>query len=357
MKFGISAIGFICGILMTTFLIGCNKRAPFFQSDWRLPYLAICGELFFFDSSLSADGKTACASCHKPERAFTDGLTHASGAFGRRGIRNTPSLLDVARQRSLFWDGRREHLEDQALDPVFNEVEQGLHDRAQLVAKLGTNPRYEAMAQAAYGVAVAQLTADDVAGALAAFERTLVSGDSPFDRFQRGQRDALSEAARRGWVVFDRRVRCTRCHVVVEPDGQPALFTDHQFHSLAIGFAKVERDLPRLTSQLIALRRSGQPIDRAIMKDAEVSELGRFAVTLAPRDVAAFKTPGLRNVALTAPYMHDGSVTTLEEAIDREVYARSERGAPPILTPFERSDLLAFLRSLTSDVLSNRAAL
>jgi cytochrome c peroxidase len=308
------------------------------------------GRALFFDSAFSDDGRVSCASCHQPERAYTDGLGQASGISGRHGTRNTPSLLDVGRQRSLFWDGRREHLEDQALDPVLNEVEHGLHDEAQLLDRVRSEARYEGAFQAAYGVPVGHATARQVAEALAAFERTLVSGPSPFDRFLAGQRDALPEPARRGWVVFDQEAHCTRCHVVATGDGQPPLFTDHQFHSLAVGLDRIARKLPELTRRLVALRGDGGPLGREVLHDPDLAELGRFAVTLDPKDLAAFKTPGLRNVALTAPYMHDGSVATLGEAVDLEVYSRGAREERrPILTPVERADLIAFLEALTSE--------
>lgn len=307
------------------------------------------GRMLFFDPGLSADGRVSCASCHKPERVFSDGLVRASGISGRQGTRNTPSILDVGRQRSLFWDGRRAQLEDQALDPLLNEVEHGLHDEADLLDRLRSDGRYAAGLQAAYGVSPSQVTVEHVVEALAAFERTLVSGPSPFDRFLRGERDTMPVRARQGWLVFDQRAHCTRCHIVATSDGQRPLFTDHQFHSLGVGFSKVARQLPRLTERLVALRRDGGPLGRDILRDAELAELGRFAVTLEPRDVAAFKTPSLRNVALTAPYMHDGSVATLAEAVDLEVYRRGVRDDRPlILTPAERDDLVAFLQALTS---------
>jgi cytochrome c peroxidase len=312
--------------------------------------LVALGRIVFFDPALSASGDVSCASCHQPERAYADGRVRASGTSHRQGTRNTPSLLDVGRQRSLFWDGRRTRLEDQALDPLLNEVEHGLRDEAQLLAKLRADARYAVALPAAFGVPVGHATAHHVAQALAAFERTLVSGPSPFDRFLAGERGAMPEAARRGWVVFDQQAGCTRCHVVVSGDGQPPLFTDHGFHSLAVGLGRVMRTLPQLTARLVALRRDGRPPGREVLLDRELAELGRFAVTLEPRDLGAFKTPGLRNVALTAPYMHDGSVATLGEAIDLEVYSRGARDARPvILTPAERDDLIAFLHALTSD--------
>ncbi|MEO7734300.1 MAG: cytochrome c peroxidase [Kofleriaceae bacterium] len=314
---------------------------------------AALGRTLFFDRTLSADGTVACASCHQPERAYSDGLAQASGFSGRRGTRNAPALLDVGRQRSLFWDGRRARLETQALDPLLNEVEHGLASEAALLSKLRASPSYSAVFAAAFGGEASardSITAQRAAEALAAFERTLVSAPSAFDRFRAGDRSALSPAARRGWVVFDQQARCTRCHVAASEDGQLPLFTDHAFHSLAVGFREVERHLPALTERLTTLRRGDAPLGREVLLDRDLAQLGRFAVTLDPRDLAAFKTPGLRNVALTAPYMHDGSVATLGEAVDLEVYSRGARDEQPtILTPSERIDLVAFLEALTSD--------
>jgi cytochrome c peroxidase len=338
-------------LLCAIFVTACSSVAPddAARRDHGLAAVEL-GRVLFLDPALSADRQVSCATCHRPDHAYSNGDVRASGISGLRGTRNTPSLLDVGRQRSLFWDGRRARLEDQALDPLLNEVEHGLTDEAQLLGRLRAEARHEAAFQAAYGVPVSQATARQVAEALAAFERTLVSGPSPFDRFLAGQRDALPEPARRGWVVFDQEAHCTRCHVVAAGDGQPPLFTDHQFHSLAIGLDRIQRKLPKLTRRLVALRGDGGPLGREVLSDPDLAELGRFAVTLDPKDLAAFKTPGLRNVALTAPYMHDGSIATLGEAVDLEVYSRGAREErPPILTPAERADLIAFLQALTSD--------
>jgi cytochrome c peroxidase len=328
--------------------VGCTEGGEMAQGARGVPIAAL-GRMLFFDRALSADGQVSCATCHQPERAYSDGLAHASGVAGQRGTRNTPSLLDVERQRSLFWDGRRTRLEDQALDPLVNPVEHGLRDPAELLARLRSDARYAVPVLLAYGVPMGQLTVPQVTQALAAFERTLSSASSPFDRFLAGQPDAMSQSARQGWVVFDQRVHCTRCHVVAR-DGQPALFTDHRFHSLAVGFSQVERKLPELTERLVALRRTRGALGGDVLRDSDIAALGRFVVTLDPQDLGAFKTPSLRNVALTGPYMHDGSVATLAEAVDLEMYARGGRDdRPPILTPAERDDLVAFLQALTSD--------
>lgn len=336
-------------------LAACRGAASSAALDVRAASVVELGRMLFFDPALSGDGRVSCATCHQPERAYSDGRAHAAGIAGREGTRNTPSVLDVGRQRALFWDGRRDRLEDQALDPLLNPVEHGLADEPALLRAVRRDARYAAAFAAAYGAAVGEASVAQVTGALAAFERTLVSGRSRFDRFLAGEREALSEPARHGWVIFDQRAHCTRCHVVAAGDGPP-LFTDHQFHSLAVGFAKVANQLPALTQRLVALRRDG-PLGRGVLGDPDIAELGRFAVTLDPRDLAAFKTPSLRNVAITAPYMHDGSVATLAEAVDLEIYGRGARDDRPLIaTPREREELVAFLEALTADGAARSAA-
>jgi cytochrome c peroxidase len=314
---------------------------PASAADDREPWRAAFGRMLFFDPALSGDGQVACSTCHQPAHAYSDGRVRAVGIAGRGGTRNTPSLLDVGRQRTLFWDGRRTRLEDQALDPLLDDREHGLGDPSAAVAAVRRDPRYAAAVEAAYGVGLASVTPAQLAGALAAFERSLVSEPAPFDRFQAGDRDALPETARHGWQIFDERARCSRCHIATAEDGPP-LFTDHQFHSLAVGLGKIERKLPALSARLVTSRGSAA-LGREILHDPDLAELGRFTVTLDPQDLAAFKTPGLRNVTCTAPYMHDGSVPTLADAVDLEVYNRGTS-----LTPVERADLLAFLSALTS---------
>jgi cytochrome c peroxidase len=315
------------------------------------------GHRLFTDPRLSATGQVSCASCHQSAKQFSDGLPLAVGVHGRKGTRNTPSLLDVGQQRTLFWDGRRESLEAQALDPLLNPAEHGLPDEATLLQRLRADRSYQRAFQVAFGSGTQQrarqpaaevVTAANVATALAAFQRTLVSGPTPFDRYQAGDVAALEPTARRGWVLFSTTAQCIRCH---SAEGTRPLFTDHGFHSLAVGLHRIERKLPELTQKLVQLHQDGRAFDHAVLTDADMAELGRFAVTLNPADIAKFKTPGLRNVALTAPYMHDGSVATLEEAVDLELYYRgAQDGRPLILTPAERADLVAFLRALNSEV-------
>jgi cytochrome c peroxidase len=302
------------------------------------------GRALFDDKRLSVDGKVSCSSCHRPEHAFTDGLPVARAEPRGAGTRNTPTLLNSAYLPSQFWDGRRETLEEQAADPLVNPLEHALpsHDRVrELIAADGD---YAAKMRAAFGVPAEGIGLEHVVRALAAFERTLLAGDSPFDRYVYGHdAAALTEAQARGLGVFTGRARCASCHTVGEQD---ALFSDHAFHAIGIGQARVQ---PRR----VGLSRGER--DRIITSDPEVAELGRFAVTLKPVDVGRFRTPSLRNVALTAPYMHDGSVPTLSEAVERELYYRGlESDRPVILTPREKADLVSFLEALTSASLPSK---
>lgn len=303
------------------------------------------GRMLFFDPKLSADRWISCGSCHQPGLAMSDGLPHARGVRELKGVRNTPTLLDVGQQRSMFWDGRRASLEDQALDPLLNSVEHGLADRGQLIGKLKADPRYESAFEAAYRMPFRKIGVQHVAKALATFQRTLVSGTSPFDRFLAGQTDAMPPAALRGWAVFDQEAQCTRCHVV---DGKRPLLTDHRFHAQAAQVRELAPRLPALKVRVARLHRTGQQFSTEALIDQDIAALGRYAVTRKPEDVGRFKTPGLRNVALTAPYMHDGSIATLAAAVDSELKHRGLQPDRAIeLTAAQRDDLLAFLQALT----------
>jgi cytochrome c peroxidase len=301
------------------------------------------GRRLFFDQGFSADGSTSCATCHNPTHAFSDRRPVSTGANGRQGTRNAPGLLEVSRQRSLFWDGRRATLESQALDPLLNPIEHGLPDVDTLLARLRADDRYVQAFRLAYGDG--ELTAPKVARALAAFQRTLQDGPSPADRFLAGQADALSASAQRGWVLFSGRAGCVRCH---RADEAKPLFTDHAFHAVGVGLKRVEHRLAALTLRVVALHADRRAQDHGVLADPDIAALGRFVVTLEPADIGRFKTPALRNVALTAPYMHDGSVATLAEAIELEIYYRNGAdGRPLVLTPAEKDELRQFLESLT----------
>jgi cytochrome c peroxidase len=188
-----------------------------------------------------------------------------------------------------------------------------------------------------------------VAKALASYERTLIAGGSPFDKFFYGHdHTAIDTAAERGLALFRGAAQCSTCHTIGQ---EAALFSDNRFHSVNVGLPRSASKLPALTTRVVAERNAGARMDETILSDPDIAELGRFVVTLDPADIGKFRTPSLRNVALTAPYMHDGSVATLHEAVDRELYDHvGEAGRPLILTPHEKSDLVDFLKSLTSPV-------
>jgi cytochrome c peroxidase len=310
----------------------------------QTPEKVALGKTLFFDKRLSADGKISCANCHHPDRAFTDGLSVAEGIGNQRGTRNTPTLLNVVYFTSLFWDGRRTSLEEQAGDPFLNPIEHGFKAHDSLLLTIGSDPVYARRFKQTFGLGSTALKMDHVVRALAAFQRTLVAGNSPFDRYEYGgEKQALSDSAIRGLSIFRGRAKCQTCHTI---GGKDALFTDNRFHSLGIGFKRIEQRLAEITMQVA--RKNGKDLDEAVLSRQEISELGRFVATLKPSDIGRFKTPSLRNVAITAPYMHDGSVGTLEEAVEAEIYYRGlQANRPLILTPQEKLDLVEFLRALT----------
>jgi cytochrome c peroxidase len=305
------------------------------------------GKLLFFDQRLSGDGSVSCASCHQRERAFSDGLAVAKGIGQRLGTRNTPSLLNVAFNQSQFWDGRRADLESQALDPLFDPREHGLRDPQALLAILSGEPAYVAAFRGAFPAETNPIDIERVAQALAGFERTLLAGNSPFDRYYfKGEKAALSPAAVRGLALFRHDAQCVACHSIGTPH---AMFADDKFHSLGVGLRRLGPELARITLRLASANQRGASVDQTALTADEIAALGRFAVTFNPADIAKFRTPSLRNVALTAPYMHDGSVATLEQAVELELYYRSAQADRPlILTPLEKADLVEFLKSLTS---------
>lgn len=305
------------------------------------------GKTLFFDRRLSADGSVSCATCHQPARAFADGRPLAQGIGARLGSRNTPTLLNAMYNPSQFWDGRRASLEEQAADPFVNPMEHGLKDHQALLRLVRRTPRYRKALSAAFDVAPDHIGISHVAKSIAAYESTLVAGGSPFDRFYYGNdKTALSPAAQRGLALFTGQARCANCHQIGKDS---ALFSDSQFHSMQIGLARVTPHLPALTARLVQARQEGIGLDQTILSHGDIAELGRFAVTLEPADIGAFRTPGLRNVALTAPYMHDGSIATLAEAVALEAdYRRAQAPGQLPLGDDEKADLLAFLNSLTS---------
>ncbi len=310
------------------------------------------GKRLFEDKRFSADGTVSCATCHKPERAFTDGIPIAKGIQGKLGVRNTPTVVNAAYYTSQFWDGRAKDLEEQAKGPFTNPVEHGLKDFGPILAVCSSDPYYKTMFKKVFGVPPTAITIDHVTAAIAAFERTIVSGNSPFDRYlYQGDEQAISQAAKRGLEIYRTKGRCQDCHTIGQ---NSAIFTDNKFHNLGVGFSLVEPRLFEIVEELKRARKEGRRPDPKLVDERVISELGRFAVTLDIQDIGRFKTPTLRNIAVTAPYMHDGSLETLEEVI--ELYDQGgednpmlDSGIRPLnLTDQEKADLVEFLKSLTS---------
>jgi cytochrome c peroxidase len=270
------------------------------------------GRRLFFDPILSADRTVACASCHRPERGFSSGEARPRGVQGRQGRRRAPTLLNRAYGTAFFWDGRSTNLEEQALRPIEDPDEMGAR-LPEVVQRLRDHPGYKARFAEAFPDGV---TAANLGRALAGFERVLLRGDSPVDRFVlRAEADALTQPERQGLWLYESKGRCWRCH-------SGPNYTDEQFHNTGVGWGK------------------------------EPPDLGRFAVTGRDGDRGKFKTPTLRGAALTAPYMHDGSLRTLEEVVD--FYNRGGGANPnrdPVLEPLGLSPdevraLVAFLKAL-----------
>jgi len=311
------------------------------------------GRDLYFDKRLSVDNTVSCATCHDPRFAFTDGKPVSEGVGGKKGARNAPTVLNAMFNEEQFWDGRVKTLEEQVLQPLINPVEMAMPSHEAVVAKVRGIPEYAQRFREVFG-GPNPVTIENIARAIAAFERTLLSGDSPFDRFMAGDPKAISEAAKRGWELFKGKARCITCH---EFNASSPFFTDFKYHNIGIGM-KATRNFEALARQIQQMaqenRLTKEALDRLALTEG-FSELGRFLVTRQPKDVGAFKTSPLRDIELTAPYMHDGSLKTLREVID--FYDKGGEPNPNLdggivklnLTEQEKADLEEFLKSLTSD--------
>lgn len=340
---GLIALSAILSAVVLKSHSAAGKPAAISQTSVRIAL----GKQLFNDPQLSVDGTVRCASCHIPEKAYTDGRRVAIGVYGRTGTRNTPSLatIEISGNNSFFWDGRRTTLEQAVLDPLTNPVEMGLHTQAELIQKIERNVGYsEAFAQA-FVNPKSGISPDQVASVLAAYIRSLKSSESAYDLYAtQGDHTALSPRAQLGLAIFKSKGHCSECHRL---EGSPAMLTDHAYHRTGVGLDEVNQNLPALTEATIQRSLHGAAIGNRVATHADEAQLGRFNVTQDPADIGLFRTPSLRGVSLTAPYMHDGSVATLNEAIDREVYYRSlQAGYPLNLSIEERQDLKAFLQAL-----------
>lgn len=319
--------------------IAAASTSPLWADSPAPAHLVDLGAQLFADRSLSRDGTVACASCHQPKHAFADPRPVSVGVGGAAGTRNTPSLLGVTNRAVMTWDGRTRSVAEQVLVALTHPHEQGLADHEVLVERVSTNHR--AAFQAAFGKPT--VTAETIQAALVAYLATLSAGTSAFDRHVAGDSSAMPNAAKRGWELFRGSAGCAQCH---RAEGGGATFTDDEFHRIGIGLGGITPQLRPLTARVEQTSPSQR--EALIASDPAVAALGRFVVTGNPKDIGKYRTPSLRNVALTAPYMHDGSIATLEATVDYEVNYRGQaRDRPLGLTEADKADLVAFLQMLT----------
>lgn len=292
------------------------------------------GKKLFFDRRLSGDGTMSCATCHDPSTGFADALPISLSYPTTRNWRNAPGLINAAYRKTLFRDGRSASLEEQALFPMMSPFEMN-RNLDYLEEVLKTVPEYVEAFRSIFG---GEITRQRVAMAIAAFERTILSADTPLDRFLRGEKDALTARQRAGYELFVGKANCVACH------GGPAL-SDESFHILGVPEDPAVTEDPRVlaTARFVG-KVSGFPEYRALIEDP-----GRFLVTKDPADWKAFVTPPLREVASTAPFMHNGAFKTVEEVIDFfDRGGGDDPGKSPLLRPLglsqeERKALLEFL--------------
>lgn len=284
---------------------------PFPQDNPYTPEKAALGKMLFFDPRLSRDQNFNCASCHNPSFGWEAPLPKAIGAGAKPLDRQAPTVLNHAWGRLFFWDGRAKNLEEQAKGPIQSPVEMAL-PLPEAVERLKKLEGYRKAFSRAFPKE--GLTADTILKAIGTYERTLVSGEAPFDRWVKGDEQAISAAAKRGFTLFTGKARCALCHTGWR-------FTDDQFHDVG----------------------NFQSVDQ-----------GRYKITNNPKDMYAMKTPGLREIAHRAPYMHDGSISTLEGVIVHYITGGKKRPSlSPLMQPIslnqtEIQDLVEFMKSLSS---------
>lgn len=296
---------------------GLNEESFYVPPDNPMtPDKIELGRLLFFDKRLSKDNSIACASCHIPALAFTDAQPVSAGIRHQQGGRSAPAAINRAFSKAQFWDGRADTLEAQSVGPFINPVEHGFESHNEMIKKMNGIGGYKKLFRQVFGTGI---TIEGVGKAIATFQRTLLSGNSPADRYDMGgEEKAISASAQKGLVLFREKARCTKCHSGFN-------FTDEKFHNLGIGW------------------------------DTATPDLGRYLVTKDKEEIGAFKTPTLREISRTAPYMHDGRFGTLNEVV--EFYNKGGIKNPfqdnliiPLnLTKEEKKDLVAFLRTLEGE--------
>lgn len=296
--------------------LGPLPAVPIPADNPQTPAKVELGKMLFFDKRLSLDKSMSCATCHDPSKGFSDGLPRSIGFGGKELGRHSPTAINVAYNTAQFWDGRAATMEEQAQGPIQAAGEMNL-TKEELIKRLKAIPEYKNKFQVVFGEEPSLL---GVGKAIAAFERTIITQDAPFDKYMRGDKKALTLQEKKGLVLFVGKAACSQCH-------NGPNFTDNQFHSI------------------------GAPQAGPLAEDT-----GRYGVTRDDNDREAFKTPTLRNIAQTAPYMHVGGFKTLEEVVDfyNKGGGIAKHKSPKILrlnlTGQEKRDLVAFLKSLTGSL-------
>jgi cytochrome c peroxidase len=323
------------------------------------------GDKLFHELRFSSTGAVACATCHDSSKGFTDSpLKTSHGINGLTGTRNAPTVINAAFNKTQFWDGRSPTLEEQSLHPFINSVEMGLENHEPILAIVRTDPSYVEQFKQVFGKTGKDITMKEVTQAIASFERTVIGGNSRFDHWYFAHEPVLSEQEIRGYSVYIGNGRCVSCHAVEQTS---ALFTDAKFHNIGVGINRMPpADVDRLTTKFLEAEYKREAVDQRVLSDPLASDLGRFAVTHQLKDLGAFKTSTLRNIELTAPYMHDGSLKTLEEVVDHynrggassddeKINPYLDGGIRPLnLTKQEKEDLVAFMKTLTSQQFSKK---
>ncbi|MDY6933163.1 MAG: cytochrome c peroxidase [Spirochaetota bacterium] len=317
------------------------------------------GERLFNDTRFSSTGKISCATCHSADKAFTDSpLPVSKGINDLTGTRNAPTIINSAYNQTQFWDGRSPDLEDQSLHPFVNPVEMGLKNHEPILKIIRTDQEYIEAFKRVFKKSKEKITMREVTKAIAAFERTQISANSRFDRWYFIGEPTLTKKEIKGFEVYIGNGRCVSCHVI---EHTTALFTDNKFHNVGVGINMLaQKDIDRLASEFMSAKYNKEEVDVKVLADTKTSELGRFAITRNLTELGAFKTPTLRNIALTAPYMHDGSLATLEEVVDHYNRGGASSDEEKIndfvsggmrqldLSDEEKSNLVAFMETLTS---------
>lgn len=333
--FLLCSIFFLIGLFYPTISVAGHlepfKLVPIPESNPQTPEKIELGKKLFFDRRLSGDGTMSCATCHNPEEAFTDGLDISLSYPTTRNWRNSPTLINVAFSKYLFWDGRSSSLEDQALFPMMSafEMNQNLDF---LEEELRSVPEYVDAFKKVFG---GEITREKIAMAIAAFERTLVSKNAPIDRFLNGDKNALSSEAQKGYEIFMGKGKCSECHY-------GANLSDDKFYALNVPENPSLLNDPRVTTTVRFVAKVYHYDDYKNLRE----DPGRYLITKDKKDWKAFKTPTLREVSRTAPYMHNGVFSTIDEVI--EFFDRGGGPGNGVLKPLgltaeEKSNLKTFL--------------